>query len=563
MLPVLLTFGILPINDNRSELTILAGLCERVETTRPRGGGRSTMAAEATTPTRPPVVKTSSGSVEGRWNGEVAEFLGIPFAAPPVGERRFASPAPAEQWDGVRRAVEGGPACIQLPSRGEAVMGPMQVPGYDEDCLYLNVWSPNPGGDARLPVLVWFHGGGFLFGAGSASFYEGSVLARRGDIVVVTVNYRLGAFGYLYLAPGLRAADAVSNLGLQDQCAALEWVRENIADFGGDPDCVTVAGQSAGGISIVGLAAMPRAQGLFRRAILQSSGPGVPARTVDEAAHATELFLAAIGVQAGDVDALLAPSSHDVNNAQALTLMNLVMEAGFDPRIAPGQLAMPFQLVTDGTVLPVEPTAAAFQHGSMDDLDLLIMCTSEEMRFALAFDESFWQLDGPQIRTQLELAGKPQRLELFEAYGAAHPGATPAEVLCELIADEVCIMPCIRFAEHCAAIGRPAHFAWFTWRSPAAGGRLGACHTAELPFIFDNFEQWTAAPLLAGVDEAELRRLGDSMQDAWVEFIATGAAPWLAYTPDERHAMEFGATTTAIHDPNGGNRSLWHDKELI
>jgi para-nitrobenzyl esterase len=161
-------------------------------------------------------------------------------------------------------------------------MGPMDVPGYSEDSLTLNVWTPSPNTTDRLPVLVWFHGGGLLFGAGSASWYDGSVMARRGRIVVVSVNYRLGALGWLYFSAGTLGPKAIANLGLQDQCQALEWVCDNITAFGGDPDTVTISGQSGGGLSVGALHATPRASGLFRRAIVQSAGPGVPAKSVEE-----------------------------------------------------------------------------------------------------------------------------------------------------------------------------------------------------------------------------------------------------------------------------------------
>jgi para-nitrobenzyl esterase len=407
-----------------------------------------------------------------------------------------------------------------------------------------------------VPVFVWFHGGGFLFGAGSAQFYDGEVFARRGDVVVVNVTYRLGAFGYLYL-PSVDGREPVANVGLQDQCAALEWVRENIASFGGNPDSVTVAGQSAGGLSIVGLAAMPRAKGLFHRAVLQSSGPAVEAHSVDEAAARSSAFFGHAGLEDGDLDGLRALSVDQVNAAQAALLFQLVMDAGFDPRIAPGKLAMPFQLVHDGTILPAEPAAAALEGGSLDDVDLLMLCASDEMRFTLAGDEVFWALTADEVVAQLRTAGNQDRVGLFEQYLALDPEGPPAKVLTDLIADEMCLIPTIRLAERRARLGRPAYFTWFTWQSPME--RLGACHTLELPFVFDNFEHWPNAPFLAGADDLELHRVGDALQDAWSNFVRTGTpgADWPPYGPPDRHAMEFGASIGVVSDPISTRRQLW------
>jgi para-nitrobenzyl esterase len=506
-----------------------------------------------------PVVAAPCGTLRGRWHdGGVAEFRGVPYAAPPVGRLRFQPPEPASLWPGELDASISGPACPQLPGRGDAVMGPTAVSGYDEDCLRVDVWTPAPTADASLPVLVWFHGGGFLFGAGSARFYDGAVMARRGGIVVVNVTYRLGAFGYLYL-PGAAGRAPVANVGLQDQCAALEWVRDNVAAFGGNPATVTVAGQSAGGLSIVGLAAMPRAHGLFHRAILQSSGPGVEAQTTEEAERRSAMFFRHAGLEVNDLDGLQQLPTEKVNEAQGALLLELVLAAGHDPRISPGKLAMPFQLVTDGEVLPREPSKAALEQGSLDDVDLLVMCTSEEMRFALAADEAFWALDRDEILGQLEAAGDPHRIELFEQYLDLNPGERPAALLADLIGDEMCLIPTIRLAERRARLRTPGFFAWFTWQSPADGGRLGACHTLELPFVFNNFECWADAPALAGVSEAELRRLGDAVQDDWTAFVRTGepATEWPAYELPDRKALEFGASIGVVEDPIADRRQLW------
>ena len=502
-----------------------------------------------------PVVKTALGKVQGTWQDGVAAFRGIPFAAPPIGPLRFASPAPAHRWQGIRSAEHQATALPQSRARGESAMGPMDVPGYDEGSLTLNVWTSSPNTTDQLPVLVWFHGGGFLFGSGSASWYDGSVMARRGRIVVVSVNYRLGALGWLYFPAETLGTKAIANRGLQDQCQALEWVRDNIIAFGGDPDKVTVAGQSAGGLSIVALHATPRASGLFRRAIVQSAGPGVPANSVEEGALITQIFCDAAGVTGRG---LLDLSVDDILKAQNQTLLHVGREAGYDPLLNP-PLAMIFQCVVDGEVLPIDPVEAAWK-GSMDQSDLMITCASEEMRFATAFDETWWQRDRSAVVEQLKAAWKGESVSLFERYAALDPHGSPPEILSRVITDKTCVVPSIKLAERRAAIGKPAYFAWFTWWSPAAKGRLGPCHSIELPFVFNNIDEyWSKAPMVAGSDPAELQALANNVQDAWIAFVTNGnpGKMWPAYTQPDKWAMEFGSSVGVIHDPAEDRRALW------
>src|SRR5581483_10207909 len=230
---------------------------------------------------------------------------------------------------------------------------------------------------------------------------DGSVMARRGRIVVVSVNYRLGALGWLYFSAGTLGPKAIANLGLQDQCQALEWVRDNITAFGGDPDTVTISGQSGGGLSVGALHATPRASGLFRRAIVQSAGPGVPAHSVEEGEQITNIFCDTAGVTGRG---LLDLSVDAILKAQNQTLLHVGREAGYDPRLTPS-LAMIFQFVVDGEVLPIDPVEATWK-GSMDQSDLMIMCASEEMRMATAFDETWWQRDRQAVVEQLKAAWK-------------------------------------------------------------------------------------------------------------------------------------------------------------
>lgn len=504
---------------------------------------------------QPPLVRTASGDVRGIWVQGVAAFRGIPYAAPPVGDRRFAPPQPPEHWDGVRSAERQAAAPPQSVGRGEPSIGPMDVPGYDEDCVTLNVWTPSPSADAKLPVLVWFHGGGLLFGAGSASWYDGSVFARRGDMVVVSVNYRLGALGYLYLPPGLRGDAPVANLGLQDQCLALEWVRDNIARFGGDPASVTVAGQSAGAVSIIGLHALGRAKGLSHRVILQSGGLSMPAKSADAAEEVTRTFMAGVGLALDDVDGLINLPVERIVAGQEQVLMNVALSVGADPRLKPMAL-VPFRLVVDGHVLEEDPVEAA-RKGSLNGGQMLLLTTAEEMRFAYAFDEDFWQRNRESLMRDLSVVWGTEGVRLFESYEQANPASTPAEVVCDMITDEG-VGDTAEIAELRAAADNPAYYAWFSWRSPAAGGRLGACHTIELPFVFNNFDNWRNAPMVATADPDEVRALGDTVQDAWISFVREGkpGPGWPLYEPPDHAAMELGSRVGVVHDPVGRRRDL-------
>ena len=395
--------------------------------------------------------------------GDVTAFLGITYAE----AERFAAPRPAAEWVGVRDATRPGPAAPQPPSRLERIMGPDSALPQGEDCLSLNVWAP---GGTGLPVLVWLHGGGFSTGSGEESWYDGALLAERGRMVVVTVNYRLGALGYLYLSPEF----APANLGLLDQIAALTWVRENIAAFGGDPGRVTLAGQSAGALSTLSLLHHPAGRGLFQQVILQSTPAGVPPYGTEEAAGFGRRFLDTLGLRPADAGRLRTLPSHRLLAAQ-VELARAIAK--------PFTVTPPFQLVAaDG--VPADLTGRLFRD---DDVPLLIGTTRDEA----------W---------------------------AYFPGA-PADLTGRLFRDG---------SLRLAGQARSAYAFQFDWNPP--GSPFGACHCIELPFVFGGLDAWRASPMLAGADPADLRRLVEEVQGAWAAFVHTGSPGWPEYPHVRRFA---------------------------
>jgi para-nitrobenzyl esterase len=490
---------------------------------------------------RAPVVGTAAGAVEGRWQDGVAAFRGIPYAEAPTGDRRWAPPVARRRWDGTRPAHASGFVPPQAAARLQAVMGPMDAPAPGEDCLELNVWSPAPSRGERLPVLVFIHGGGYLSGAGSAAWYDGAVMAGRGPAVVVTLNYRLGALGYLYLPASATGGAPVANLGLLDQRLALEWVRENVEAFGGDPARITAFGQSGGGHSLLAVRRLPGGEDLFRRAILQSAPLGMPAASADAAERVTGIFLEAAGVPGGDLERLRALSVADVMAAQIETLKRTA---------APGRLEPPFHLVVDGETLAEDPIG----HGA-GDLDLLVGFTADEARAFLAFDESLWGLERPALAGMVRNAQGERAALALERYLERAGDEPAASALADLVGDRVFVAPAIRLAESAAASGRGAYLFRFSWSSGALDGRLGACHTIELPFVFNNPLAWARAPMLAGADLEALTPLREAVQDAWLAFAATGtpAHPglpaWAPYGAGAPEAMDFDETPRVVSEP--------------
>ena len=439
----------------------------------------------AMTATEDPVVRTKAGDLRGAYENGIAVFRGVPYAAAPVGELRFAPPQPAPAWRGVRDATQDGPIAPQGRSRLAHVMGDFERP-QSEDCLTLNIWTPAPDSEKR-PVLVWIHGGAFASGAGSLPWYSGERFAANGDVVVVSINYRLGALGFLCL-PGV----SDGNLGLLDQVAALRFVRDNIAAFGGDPDNVTVVGQSAGAASIAILMTMPQA------------GGSVPAR--DPAKHAVRTHVAdarglpsdrtAFAGGAGPQAGRSGTSSNRCRSPRFVTAQGEVarLEKKFADALAP------FWPVIDGKVYPGEvapalKAGAGAEHRHHDRHDargdggvLLHRPGGREGRRTRAIEGVFASMFPSGHRPYYD------EIRRMRASG------TNAALLGDLMSDAMFRIGSLRMAEARADQGRPAYVYQFDWQSPAG---FESCHCLEIPFVFNNLANWTDSPMLKGAKPAE------------------------------------------------------------
>ncbi|MEV7927192.1 carboxylesterase family protein [Kitasatospora sp. NPDC088779] len=483
-----------------------------------------------------PVVTIESGSVRGTVEDGVAAFRGIPYAASPVGERRFAAPVPHPAWSGVRDADRPGPSVPQNPSRLEAVMGP-RTPDWDEDgCLTLNVWTPRPPADGSapgaLPVLVWFHGGGFTSGSGGWDWYDGRHLAAAGRAVVVTANYRLGPLGYLYL-PDL----GIENLGVQDQAAVLAWVRRNIAAFGGDPGSLTVGGQSAGAFSALYLAVSPTTGPLVNRVIAQSGPFGLAPQDPEEASDHARRFLDILGIlgPGGTRDRGAALRAVPADRLLA-AYQRLSREAA-----RPGNVAPPMYPVLGASGIPAT-WQQALVDGRLDGKGLLTGTTRNEMASFFALAPRIREITADRARS-IAAGQADGGDERYDRIAARRPNATPADILTEFETGLVFRDDTLAIADRHAAAGNPTYVYRFDHVPVPDPAGLGAAHCVELPFFFDTFDAYPDSPML-GEATAAVRSLGGTFSRAIAAFVATGrpaADQWHPYEPaDPETVRHFG-----------------------
>ncbi|MEU8306241.1 carboxylesterase family protein [Actinomadura sp. NPDC048955] len=485
-----------------------------------------------------PEVRTAAGVLRGTREAGLAVFRGVPFAEPPVGALRFAAPRPARGWDGVRPAVAFGP-----PPPQSGVLGTAQETAGD-DWLTLNVWTPEPDPVAGLPVMVWVPGGAYVIGDSGLPEYDAGHVAGSGT-VVVSLNYRLGVEGFAQID------GAPANRGLLDQVAALQWVRDNIRVFGGDPDQVTVFGQSAGGGSVAALLAMPRAAGLFRRAVAQSV-PGTffsPELAADiAAACAAGLGLRPTVSDLAAVAPARLPTAGDAVSAEMARRRERWGRITHRP--------IPFAPVVDGDVLPSTPWQA-LAAGAARDVALLVGHTRDEHRLFSLIDGVLGQVTREQTETALHLLAPGP--DGARRYREAFPAASDEELYELVNADWLFRMPSLHLAEAQIAGGGQAHLYELTWPAPGAGGGLGACHGLDVPLVFGNLTSGRPALLIGDPPSPAAEELSARIRGAWTDFAAHGDPGWPAYDARRRLTRLFDTPSTISAYPEGASRLLWRD----
>jgi para-nitrobenzyl esterase len=498
-------------------------------------------AAESAAPGPRPEVRAAAGKVRGSWEAGVAVFRGIPFAEPPVGVLRFAAPRPVQDWDGVREALSFGPPPPQSGHFGRDALS--QDAG--DDWLTVNVWSPGPGPASGLPVMVWIQGGGYQVGTSGLPEYDGGRLARDGGVVVVTFNYRVGIEGFAQID------GAPANRGLLDQVAALEWVRANIRAFGGDPDRVTVFGESAGAGSVAALLAMDRAAGLFRRAVAQSV-PGTffsPELAADiTAACAAELGLRPTVADLSSVAPRELPAAADAVSAK---MDQWVRRWG-----QPAHRSVLLSPVVDGEILAVTPWQA-LTGGAGRGIELLAGHTRDEQRLFTAITGLLGEVSEEQAATALQvLAPGPDGAR---RYRDAFPAAGPQELYELVNSDWLFRMPSLHLAEAQAAAGGRVHVYELTWPAPGMGGALGACHGLDVPLVFGNLDRGQPALLIGDTPSPEAAALSARMRAAWVSFATHGDPGWPAYDTGQRLVQRFDTQPAVTAYPEEPSRLIWQN----
>jgi para-nitrobenzyl esterase len=485
------------------------------------------------------IVATSAGRLRGRLDAGLVVFRNVPFASPPIGTLRFMPPQPPQPWLDVRDSFENGPICPQLPARLTPLMGPIES-AQDEDCLTLTIWAPEPRGRSR-PVLVWFHGGGYASGAGSLPWYSGERIARESDVVVVGVNYRVGALGYLF-HPSLVAG----NMGLLDQIAALKWIRLNIAHFGGDAERITLIGQSGGAHSITCLMAMPESRPLVQRAIFLSSPFGMRTIPAESAAQSAAVFLDVLKIDPSKADAL-----HRLQQAPVAAVLEAQLAVMRRPWRPAGDPTPPFGPTAVGNL----PGGAQFEQAVLtgaSNIDAMLGTTRDEMTPFYVQDPRIQNAQPGSLASLAENLFGDTAAQRIQAARSRRPGSTDLQAFCDAQNFHYFVEGMYHLAATIAAAGRNAWIYQFDWPSPNPA--WGACHCIELPFIFGSWQEFARAPMLGEIGPSA-EALSRVIRGAIGRFVSTGdpngpqMPHWPAFDEETRPVLHFDSLLNVHRAP--------------
>jgi para-nitrobenzyl esterase len=492
------------------------------------------------------IVQTKQGKLEGQTSKSSYSFLGIHYGADTGGQNRFLPPQPVQSWSGVRKADQMGNRCpqpvINMPGEMGTVLSFSDLP-TSEDCLVLNVWTPRVHDHAKRAVMVWLHGGGFFLGSGGDKYYEGSNLAGKNDVVVVTLNHRLAVFGYLYLGNEAGPAYADSQLvGMLDIVQALQWVKDNIAQFGGDPHNVTIFGQSGGGSKVSALTAMPSAQGLFQKGIIES-GAAVHLGSIADATVTRDKVLANLGLKSVDMDKLRSVSTQDLMTAGA--------KAGL----------LAFFPAVDGKILPTHPFDPVASPLSAK-VPIMVGSTKDEATNVFLTDPT-WQTmtDADLVKRVSASVGPELAPKVIEMYRSSAPTDKPMHLWTSIVTDQMFTHSSVLLAErkveqHAA----PVYMYKINWNSPVLGGKLRSPHAVELPFVFDNVD---VSAGLVGAGPTQ-NQMAEMMSRTFAAFARTGNPNvkgyphWPAYTLAKRETFIYDVPPQVVSDPNSTYRVFWN-----